>query len=109
MLFGYLNYLNDTPNVILNVINSIDSNNTPLIVGNILFVFVLILAIPLNLNPCRENFNNFLQSSCGLNYRENNVYHVGITILILFSAMVVSILVNSIVNIINVVAGFFAI
>jgi len=73
MLFGYLNYLNQTPPVILNVIQSVDAANSALVAGNALFVFVLVLAIPLNLNPCRENLSNFLSSSCGVDWSENNV------------------------------------
>ena len=103
-LFGYLSCLNNTPSLIIlrNAPSNI-SNDSAMVVCRIMITFTLSVAIPLNLNPCRNSIQKLIFNIQG---RASPLMHYGLSLGIIITALTLAIFFPNINIVFNFLGGF---
>ena len=103
-LFGYLSCLNNTPSLIIlrNAPSNI-SNDSAMVVCRIMITFTLSVAIPLNLNPCRNSIQKLIFNIQG---RASPLMHYGLSLGIIITTLTLAIFFPNINIVFNFLGGF---
>jgi len=104
--FGYLSTLEDTPNIIImrDLPSTLD-NDWLMVIARILMAFTLVLAVPINLPPCRNSIQKLIFKVEG---RASFKIHAGISITILIVTLLIGIFYPNILVLFNILGGICA-
>ena len=103
-LFGYLSCLNNTPSLIIlrNAPSNI-SNDGAMVACRIMILVIMSVAIPLNLNPCRNSIQKLIFNIQG---RASPLMHYGLSLGIIITALTLAIFFPNINIVFNFLGGF---
>lgn len=93
-LFGYLCFHDDTQG---NILNNYAPSDPYMLIGRLAVATTLVVALPLNIHPCRQNLSSVLFP----NKEFSQARHVFLTVVLVFSALTLAIIVPQV----NVVFG----
>lgn len=105
-LFGYLSTLEDTPKIIImrDLPSTLD-NDWLMVIARILMAFTLVLAVPINLPPCRNSIQRLVFKVKG---RAPFKIHAGISISILIVTLIIGLFYPNILVLFNILGGVCA-
>ena len=103
-LFGYLSCLNNTPSLIIlrNAPSNI-SNDGAMVACRIMILVIMSVAIPLNLNPCRNSIQKLIFNIQG---RASPLMHYGLSLGIIITTLTLAIFFPNINIVFNFLGGF---
>jgi len=101
---GYLSCLNDTPDIFINRVATVGYKDIFMTVGKIAMAFNLLMAIPINLNPCRLQLIVLLKRE----KKQTNVLHYGLTAGLIAAAAGIAVIFPNVYSAFGILGGFFA-
>eukprot|EP00744_Colponema_vietnamica_P006224 GILI01009052.1.p1 GENE.GILI01009052.1~~GILI01009052.1.p1 ORF type:complete len:433 (-),score=144.38 GILI01009052.1:147-1445(-) len=97
-IFGFLSFPVDTPD---NITTAYPNKDWAMLVGRLGVTLVLVMAVPLNVHPCRTNLNSLLFKSTTV----DNTKHVIVTVALVLSALTLAIFIPGIKVVFSLLGG----
>ncbi len=101
---GYLSCLNDTPDIFINRVATVGYKDIFMTVGKIAMAFNLLMAIPINLNPCRLQLIVLLKRE----KKQTNLLHYGLTAGLIAASAGIAMIFPNVYSAFGILGGFFA-
>jgi len=101
---GYLSCLNETPDIFINRSATVGPRDIFMVAGKIAMAFNLLMAIPINLNPCRLQLIVLLKRE----KKQTDLLHYGITACLIAGAAGLAMIFPKVYSAFGILGGFFA-